>query len=147
MRQCVINGANIHPGANFLVKPNGQRIDLSNRTLEQRIALSKTLLSGGIDTDNDHIDKNKRNNNEQMSSSLCTVYRHLHDNDIVLMNRQPTLHKPSIMAHKCKVLNGDHKTIRMHYANCNTYNADFDDESLLLLLSSEVDAARLRPVP
>ena len=44
------------------------------------------------------------------------VHRHLVDGDVVLLNRQPTLHKPSIMAHKARVLKGE-KTIRMHYAN------------------------------
>lgn len=44
------------------------------------------------------------------------VYRHIRDGDIVILNRQPTLHKPSMMAHKVKVLLGE-KTIRMHYAN------------------------------
>lgn len=55
------------------------------------------------------------------------VLRHLTDGDVLLVNRQPTLHKPSIMAHKARVLRGmENQTIRMHYANCNTYNADFD---------------------
>lgn len=49
------------------------------------------------------------------------VLRHLRDGDILLLNRQPTLHKPSMMAHRAKVLKGE-KTIRMHYANCNSYN-------------------------
>lgn len=44
------------------------------------------------------------------------VYRHLRDGDVLILNRQPTLHKPSMMAHKAKVLQGE-KTIRMHYAN------------------------------
>jgi hypothetical protein len=44
------------------------------------------------------------------------VYRHLQDGDILILNRQPTLHKPSMMAHRAKVLQGE-KTIRMHYAN------------------------------
>lgn len=44
------------------------------------------------------------------------VYRHLNDGDIVILNRQPTLHKPSMMCHVVKVLKGE-KTIRMHYAN------------------------------
>ena len=46
-----------------------------------------------------------------------------------MMNRQPTLHKPSMMAHRARVLPGE-KTIRMHYANCNTYNADFDGDEM-----------------
>jgi DNA-directed RNA polymerase beta' subunit len=49
------------------------------------------------------------------------VYRHLEDGDVLILNRQPTLHKPSMMVHKAKVLQGE-KTIRMHYANCNSYN-------------------------
>lgn len=44
------------------------------------------------------------------------VYRHLQDGDQLILNRQPTLHKPSMMVHKARVLKGE-KTIRMHYAN------------------------------
>ena len=44
------------------------------------------------------------------------VYRHLDDGDILILNRQPTLHKPSMMCHIAKILKGE-KTIRMHYAN------------------------------
>ena len=55
------------------------------------------------------------------------VYRHLDDGDILILNRQPTLHKPSMMCHRAKILRGE-KTIRMHYANCNSYNADFDGD-------------------
>jgi DNA-directed RNA polymerase I subunit RPA1 len=53
------------------------------------------------------------------------------DDDIVLMNRQPTLHKPSIMAHRTRVLkNAKEQPLRMHYANCKTYNADFDGDEM-----------------
>ena len=45
------------------------------------------------------------------------VYRHVINGDYLLLNRQPTLHKPSIMAHRARILTGE-KTIRMHYANC-----------------------------
>ncbi|OBZ76821.1 DNA-directed RNA polymerase I subunit rpa1 [Grifola frondosa] len=34
-----------------------------------------------------------------------------------------------MMAHKARVLHGE-KTIRMHYANCNSYNADFDGDEM-----------------
>ena len=50
---------------------------------------------------------------------------------MLLVNRQPTLHKPGIMAHTAKVLPGQ-RTIRMHYANCKTYNADFDGDEMNL---------------
>lgn len=48
-----------------------------------------------------------------------------------LNDSQPTLHKPGIMAHRARVLrNPKQQTIRMHYANCNTYNADFDGDEM-----------------
>jgi DNA-directed RNA polymerase I subunit RPA1 len=60
------------------------------------------------------------------------VWRHLLDDDIVLMNRQPTLHKPSIMAHRTRVMRhwSSQQCIRFHYANCKTYNADFDGDEV-----------------
>ena len=61
------------------------------------------------------------------------VWRHLRSGDMMLANRQPTLHKPSIMAHKVRVIsNKNMQTIRLHYANCNTYNADFDGDEINL---------------
>lgn len=57
------------------------------------------------------------------------VFRHLQNGDVLLVNRQPTLHKASMMAHKARILQGQ-QTIRMHYANCNTYNADFDGDEI-----------------
>ena len=62
-----------------------------------------------------------------------TVYRHLVDGDLMLTNRQPTLHKPGLMAHRARVLKGE-RTIRMHYANCATFNADFDGDEINLHL-------------
>jgi DNA-directed RNA polymerase I subunit RPA1 len=50
--------------------------------------------------------------------------------DVLLVNRQPTLHKPGIMGHLVRVLGGPEKVIRMHYANCATYNADFDGDEV-----------------
>ena len=50
---------------------------------------------------------------------------------MLLMNRQPSLHKPSIMAHKARVLTRvKEQTLRMNYANCNAYNADFDGDEM-----------------
>jgi len=57
------------------------------------------------------------------------VYRHLQTGDPLLVNRQPTLHKPSIMAHIARVLPKE-QTIRMHYSNCKSYNADFDGDEM-----------------
>jgi DNA-directed RNA polymerase I subunit RPA1 len=59
------------------------------------------------------------------------VYRHLLSGDVLLVNRQPSLHKPSIMAHKARVLEHvKEQTLRLNYANCNSYNADFDGDEM-----------------
>jgi DNA-directed RNA polymerase beta' subunit len=64
-------------------------------------------------------------------SIFTQVHRHLVDGDPLLVNRQPTLHKPGIMAHKARVLQHvKEQTIRMHYANCSSYNADFDGDEI-----------------
>ena len=66
-----------------------------------------------------------------LSSPGYKVHRHLLTGDCLLVNRQPTLHKPGIMAHRARVL--EHvreQTIRMNYPNCNAYNADFDGDEM-----------------
>jgi DNA-directed RNA polymerase subunit A' len=65
-----------------------------------------------------------------------TVERQLVDGDIVLFNRQPSLHRMSMMAHEVRVM--PHKTFRFNLAVCPPYNADFDgDEMNLHVLQSE----------
>lgn len=41
-----------------------------------------------------------------------------------------------LMAHRARVLKGE-KTIRMHYANCATFNADFDGDEINLHLPQD----------
>lgn len=107
LRQLVRNGTQIHPGANMIEdEETGQTIHLAPLDANQREGQAKLLLSG-----------------------RKIVYRHLSHDDPLFVNRQPTLHKPSIMAHKCRVLPKE-QTIRMHYANCSTYNADFDGDEM-----------------
>lgn len=115
MQQAVINGVEKWPGASAIENENGQTINLRNKSVEERVALANQLLAPTNTTSSGL--RNKK------------VHRHLANGDVVLMNRQPTLHKPSIMGHRVRVLPGE-KTIRMHYANCNTYNADFDGDEM-----------------
>ena len=68
---------------------------------------------------------------EDTGAAPKKVMRHIRDGDFVLFNRQPTLHKSSIMAHQVRVLRGE-RCFRMHYANCKTYNADFDGDEMNL---------------
>ncbi len=115
MQQAVINGIEKWPGAAAIENENGQIINLRNKSPEERVSLANQLLAPTNSNISDT--RNKK------------VHRHLSNGDVVLMNRQPTLHKPSIMGHRVRVLPGE-KTIRMHYANCNTYNADFDGDEM-----------------
>jgi DNA-directed RNA polymerase, subunit A'' (EC 2.7.7.6) len=64
------------------------------------------------------------------------VERHLQDGDIIIFNRQPSLHRISMMAHRVKVL--PYNTFRLNPAVCQPYNADFDgDEMNLHVLQTE----------
>ncbi|ORD98122.1 RPC1 [Hepatospora eriocheir] len=56
------------------------------------------------------------------------VERHLLDNDILLFNRQPSLHRISIMAHRVKIHNN--QTFRFNVCDCTPYNADFDGDEM-----------------
>ncbi|KAK8039955.1 DNA-directed RNA polymerase I subunit [Apiospora rasikravindrae] len=115
MQQAVINGPDKWPGAAAIENENGQIINLKKKSAEDRVALANQLLAPS--NHNENTQKGKK------------VHRHLGNGDVVLMNRQPTLHKPSIMGHRVRVLPNE-KTLRMHYANCNTYNADFDGDEM-----------------
>ncbi|WVQ96644.1 hypothetical protein IAU59_003749 [Kwoniella sp. CBS 9459] len=139
MRQLVINGPKVHPGASLVQNEDGTQISLDRTTVEQRTAIANQLLTPqgddhGVGSSTGPPKRNKK------------VYRHIRDGDVVILNRQPTLHKPSMMVHKVKVLLGE-KTIRMHYANCNSYNADFDgDEMNIHFPQNEVARAEARMI-
>ncbi|XP_049812819.1 DNA-directed RNA polymerase III subunit RPC1 [Schistocerca nitens] len=112
MKQMVINGPDKHPGANFVEQKNlkfKKFLKFGNR---QKIA--QELRPGDI------------------------VERHLVDGDIVLFNRQPSLHKLSIMSHRAKVL--EHRTFRFNECVCTPYNADFDGDEMNLHLPQTEEA-------
>jgi len=115
LKEAVINGPDKYPGASAIEYETGQVVNLKFKSLDERTALANQLLAPS--------------NWRMKGSRNKKVYRHLTTGDYVLMNRQPTLHKPSIMGHKARVLPNE-RTIRMHYANCNTYNADFDGDEM-----------------
>ncbi len=66
------------------------------------------------------------------------VERHLMDGDMVLFNRQPSLHRISIMCHRAKVLEG--RTFRFNECVCTPYNADFDGDEMNLHLPQTEEA-------
>ncbi|ETW83790.1 hypothetical protein HETIRDRAFT_314577 [Heterobasidion irregulare TC 32-1] len=125
MRQLVINGSHKYPGASIVEYEDGHQQFLDKLTVEQRTAIANQLLTPQDDVRN----APRQGLSTRTTSVNKKVYRHLRDGDMLILNRQPTLHKPSMMAHKARVLKGE-KTIRMHYANCNSYNADFDGDEM-----------------
>ncbi|XP_053680963.1 DNA-directed RNA polymerase I subunit RPA1 [Anopheles nili] len=116
LRQWVQNGPDVYPGANMIEDTNGRVSKIPANNATQRMSLAKTLLTphGADDSGDD---------------SIKIVHRHLQNGDILLLNRQPTLHRPSIMAHRAKILAGE-KIFRLHYSNCKSYNADFDGDEM-----------------
>eukprot|EP01127_Copromyxa_protea_P016159 TRINITY_DN4752_c0_g1_i1.p1 TRINITY_DN4752_c0_g1~~TRINITY_DN4752_c0_g1_i1.p1 ORF type:complete len:1593 (+),score=456.38 TRINITY_DN4752_c0_g1_i1:313-4779(+) len=113
LRELVLNGPDVYPGAKAVEDEDGVIIKLSALP-EKRVAVAKML-------------QKPQANNKLFR--VKKVHRHCITGDYLLVNRQPTLHKPSMMTHKAHVL-GAEKTIHMHYANCNTYNADFDGDEM-----------------
>ena len=101
LRNLVRRGPDIYPGANCVISSDGKRYDLRYADREE---LAKTVEPGFI------------------------VERHLMNGDIVLFNRQPSLHRMSIMAHEVKVLPG--RTFRLNLSVCPPYNADFDGDEM-----------------
>jgi len=92
------NGPDVYPGANILERRNGENISL--RYVDR---LSIRLENGDV------------------------VHRHMMDGDAVLFNRQPSLHRMSMMCHIAKIMKvGD--TFRMNVGDTKPYNADFDGD-------------------
>tara|TARA_B100001123_G_scaffold425039_1_gene537355 strand:+ start:438 stop:2477 length:2040 start_codon:yes stop_codon:yes gene_type:complete len=102
LTKLVRNGPNIHPGANVLERTSGENISLKYVDRE-----SLHLQNGMI------------------------VHRHLVDGDPVLFNRQPTLHRMSMMCHTAKIMKVG-STFRMNVADTKPYNADFDGDEMNL---------------
>src|SRR5437016_690285 len=104
------------PGVNYVIRPDGRRIRVTEKNAE---VVAEAVEIG------------------------YTVERQLVDGDIVLFNRQPSLHRMSMMAHEVRVM--PHKTFRFNLAVCPPYNADFDgDEMNLHVLQSEEARAEAR---
>ncbi|KAM9357147.1 DNA-directed RNA polymerase I subunit RPA1 [Symphorus nematophorus] len=114
LRQAVLNGPNVHPGASMVINEDGRRTILSATNLAQREAVAKQLLTPCP---------------PPHKMPMKIVNRHIKNGDVLLLNRQPTLHRPSIQAHCARILPGE-KVLRLHYANCKAYNADFDGDEM-----------------
>ena len=107
----VERGPNNYPGANYIARPDGKKKKITDETREQ---LLEEIQIGYI------------------------VERHLIDSDIAIFNRQPSLHRMSMMCHKVKVLPG--KTLRINPAVAHPYNADYDGDEMNLHIPQTEEA-------
>ena len=95
------NGLDTYPGIKMIIKKSGITITLTKKNINDI-----SLENGDI------------------------VHRHLLNGDYVLFNRQPSLHKMSMMGHKIKVMDGN--TFRLNVSVTPPYNADFDGDEMNL---------------
>jgi DNA-directed RNA polymerase II subunit RPB1 len=103
MRELILNGSDNWPGAKY-IKKNNTTINLKySKDLEQN---AKELKYGDV------------------------VHRHLTNGDFVLFNRQPSLHKMSMMCHKVVIM--PYQTFRLNVLDTPPYNADFDGDEMNL---------------
>lgn len=117
LTELVRNGPNEHPGAKYVIRDTGERIDLRYHKRAGDIALQYGWK----------------------------VERHIQDGDPVLFNRQPSLHKMSMMAHRVRVM--PYSTFRLNLSVTSPYNADFDgDEMNLHVPQSEETRAELSQI-
>lgn len=89
MKQLVLNGPDIYPGASLVEFGNGNTVRLRPGDYESRLAIAKQLL-----TPESSIDSNL---------DIKIVHRHLKNGDALLFNRQPTLHRPRYITNKKKL--------------------------------------------
>ncbi|ERT01986.1 DNA-directed RNA polymerase II subunit RPB1 [Sporothrix schenckii 1099-18] len=102
LHQLVQNGPNEHPGAKYVIRSDGTRIDLRHHRRAGQISLEYGWK----------------------------VERHLIDGDYIIFNRQPSLHKESMMGHRVRVM--PYSTFRLNLSVTSPYNADFDGDEMNL---------------
>ncbi|MFH1510297.1 MAG: DNA-directed RNA polymerase subunit A' [Candidatus Woesearchaeota archaeon] len=111
LKRFVEHGPGVYPGANYIVRPDGKKKKITAETKEASL--------------------------EELQPGY-TVERHLMDGDIAIFNRQPSLHRMSMMCHRVRVLPG--KTLRLNPAVCHPYNADFDGDEMNLHIPQTCEA-------
>lgn len=111
LKELIKRGPKEYPGANYVIRPDGKKKKITEETQE---ALIKELEPGFI------------------------VERHLIDGDTAIFNRQPSLHRMSIMCHHIKILPG--KSFKLNPSVCHPYNADFDGDEMNLHIPQTEEA-------
>lgn len=111
LNKLVKNGRDVYPGIIKIIKKNGVVYDVRYRSRPIK------LQYGDV------------------------VERHLIDGDYVLFNRQPSLHKLSMMGHRVVVtMNNKFSTFRMNPSACKPYNADFDGDEMNIFVPQTIQS-------
>jgi len=110
MKKYILNASN-YPGANYVIRPDGLRKKITEENKEE---IAKEITEGYI------------------------VERHLLNGDIAIFNRQPSLHRMSMMAHRVRVT--PYRTFTLNLAATIPYNADFDGDEMNLHIPQTVEA-------
>lgn len=111
LKRFVERGPDKYPGANYIVRPDGKKKKITEESKEQVI--------------------------EELQPGY-QIERHIMDGDVAVFNRQPSLHRMSMMCHRVRVLPG--KTFRLNPAVCAPYNADFDGDEMNLHIPQTEEA-------
>jgi len=111
LQQLVRNGPTEHPGARYVIRDDGTRIDLRYARRAGELVLQRGYK----------------------------VERHISDGDVVIFNRQPSLHKMSMMGHRIRVM--PYSTFRLNLSVTTPYNADFDGDEMNLHVPQSLETA------
>ena len=111
LKQLVLNGPDIYPGAKVVEKGGGEIM----LKYADRSSVARCLDVGD------------------------RVHVHLTDGDVVLFNRQPTLHRMSMMGHIARVMYVGN-TFRMNVGDTKPYNADFDGDEMNMHMPQDAEA-------
>ncbi|KAG4153661.1 hypothetical protein ERO13_D03G005300v2 [Gossypium hirsutum] len=136
-------------GAKYIIRDDGQRLDLRylKKSSDHHLELGYKAHSFSQNIFNWTL----------LCCSLCFNYpnlwlqveRHLNDGDYVLFNRQPSLHKMSIMGHRIRIM--PYSTFRLNLSVTSPYNADFDGDEMNMHVpqsfETRAEVAELMMVP
>ncbi len=111
LKKFIERGPTNYPGCNYIIRPDGKKKKITDETKEASL---EEIQPGYV------------------------IERHLMDGDIAIFNRQPSLHRMSMMCHKVRVL--PYMTLRLNPAVCHPYNADFDGDEMNLHIPQTEEA-------
>jgi len=111
MKKLIMSGPDNHPGANYVIRSDG---------IKKKIT-----------------DENKKDISDELDIGYI-VERHLQNGDITVMNRQPSLHRMSMMAHRARIM--PYRTLRINLTVTIPYNADFDGDEMNLHIPQTEEA-------